>query len=278
MSGLNIKRQANAAIHKDYGRSGTQMNVKMIVTDLDGTLLRTDKTISDYTASVFNHCQKSGIKVVFATARPIRAVTKWLDINIKSDACIYHNGAVVKIGDALFQQIGIENNTVNKLLQAAKQLDGIKAAVEINDALYMNFNASTVWPGVEYTITDFYSLPKLSADKIIFITADKTEISKIELLFDSNLYWEISENEVLMVMNKEARKRNAVRLLTEQFGVLMSEVAAFGDDYNDIEMLRECGAGIAVVNAIEEVKAAADYICDANDRDGVAKWLEGNVL
>ena len=73
------------------------MNIKMIVTDLDGTLLRTDKTISDYMASVFNRCPKAGIKITFATARPVMAVTKWLNINIKSDACIYHNGAVLEI-------------------------------------------------------------------------------------------------------------------------------------------------------------------------------------
>ena len=254
------------------------MNTKMIVTDLDGTLLRSDKTISGYTASVFDRCRKVGIKIVFATARPVRAVTKWLNINIKSDACIYHNGAVIRIGDELFQETGIENDIVNKLLGVIKELDGIKAAVEINDALYANFDASTVWPGVEYTTSDFYSLPKLSADKIIFITADNTEIGKIERLFGKELYWEISENEVLMVMNKEARKRNAARLLAEHFGVMMSEVAAFGDDYNDVEMLRDSGAGVAVANAIDEAKAAADYICDTNDNDGVAKWLEGNVL
>jgi len=53
---------------------------------------------------------------------------------------------------------------------------------------------------------------------------------------------------------------------------------AFGDDYNDIEMLRECGIGVAVDNAIYEAKVAADYACGGCDEDGVAKWLEVNVL
>ena len=56
------------------------------------------------------------------------------------------------------------------------------------------------------------------------------------------------------------------------------KAVAFGDDYNDIEMLRDCGIGVAVANAIPEVKTAADYICDTNDNDGVAKWLEERVL
>jgi hydroxymethylpyrimidine pyrophosphatase-like HAD family hydrolase len=63
----------------DY--EGVHMDIKMIVTDLDGTLLRSDKTISGYTASIFKRCRDKGIKIVFATARPVRAVKKWLNIN-----------------------------------------------------------------------------------------------------------------------------------------------------------------------------------------------------
>ena len=55
-------------------------------------------------------------------------------------------------------------------------------------------------------------------------------------------------------------------------------VAAFGDDINDLEMVRNCGIGVAVGNAIETVKAAAKYICDINNNDGVAKWLEEYIL
>jgi len=159
-----------------------------------------------------------------------------------------------------------------------KKLENIKIAVEINDVLYANFDASTVWMGVDYTLTDFVNLPKHPADKIIFITADRVEINAIEQLLGKSLYWEISENEVLMVMNKNARKRNAIKVLADYFGVTLAETAAFGDDYNDVEMLRECGVGIAVSNAIDECKAIAKYICDTNENDGVAKWLEENVL
>jgi len=53
---------------------------------------------------------------------------------------------------------------------------------------------------------------------------------------------------------------------------------AFGDDWNDIELLRNCGTGIAVANALNEAKAVADYVCASNDEDGVAKWLEEYVL
>ena len=60
------------------------MNNKMIVTDLDDTLLRRDKTISEYTASVFYRCRKADIKIIYATARPVRAVGKWLIVASES--------------------------------------------------------------------------------------------------------------------------------------------------------------------------------------------------
>ena len=55
-------------------------------------------------------------------------------------------------------------------------------------------------------------------------------------------------------------------------------LVAFGDDINDLEMVKNCGIGVAVENAIDDVKAAAKYICGTNDNDGVAKWLEEHIL
>lgn len=247
--------------------------IRMIVTDLDGTLLRKDKTISEYTASIFRRCSNHGVKIVFATARPIRAV-KMLGLSFQSDASVYHNGAVITIGDELFQETGISYVSAKILLQNAIQMKGMRIAAEINDVLYANFNSSTIWPGVQAVRTDFAHIPERPVDKIIFITADSGRSSEIEKLLDEDLYWEISENEVLMVMNKQARKKYAVSALASHFGISLSEIAAFGDDFNDIEMLRDCGVGVAVANAIDEVKAVSDYICQTNDEDGVAKWIE----
>ena len=77
-------------------------------------------------------------------------------------------------------------------------------------------------------------------------------------------------------MEKSATKRKAIEATAAYFGIFLSDVAAFGDDHNDIEMLRVCG--VAVANAVDEAKAAADFCCGANDSDGVAKWIEERVL
>jgi Cof subfamily protein (haloacid dehalogenase superfamily) len=252
--------------------------LKMIVTDLDGTLLRRDKTISGYTASVFGRCHNAGIKIVFATARPKRSVANDLDINIEKDACIYHNGAVIEIQGKLFKKTGIAQDDTRKLLKEAETLGDMKFAAVIDDMLYANYDPTAKWPGTEFTLLDLRNLPDTPADKILFNTVDRAYIERLEALLGENLYGTIAETEIYMVMNKQARKRSAVNVVAEQFGISLANTVAFGDDYNDVEMLRECGVGVAVANAIGEAKAAADYICDTNDNDGVAKWLEENVL
>jgi len=58
----------------------------------------------------------------------------------------------------------------------------------------------------------------------------------------------------------------------------LKNVAVFGDDTSDIDILRSAGIGVAVQNAIPEVKAVADYVCGDCDKDGVARWIEENIL
>ena len=251
--------------------------LKMIVTDLDGTLLRTDKTITEYTKSVLRQCFDIDVKVVFATARPIRAV-KMLDIPFANHATIYHNGAVITIGDNMFHY-GISPQAIKNIVDAVFQNDPqSRLCIEINDSIFGNTDASDIWPGIVMNLTDFSDLPLMPADKIILLTADIKKIEAVNKALPPNLYLEISENTVAMIMHKNATKVNAIKRLCESFDINMNEIVAFGDDHNDVEMLRECGIGVAVANAIDEAKTASDYTCNTNDNDGVAKWIEENVL
>ncbi|MCL2748002.1 MAG: HAD-IIB family hydrolase [Oscillospiraceae bacterium] len=253
-------------------------SIKLVVTDLDNTLLRRDKTISDYTVDVFRRVRERGMLVAFATARPIRAVQS-LGINIEANAAIYHNGAVIAIGGAVHRHIGIDYITAkNLLLQTVGTYGNMQVAVEIEDVLYANFDVTKVWTNTTAIMTDFTDLPAMPADKIIVGTADRKIISEIEKSLPDDIYAEITENRLLMLMNKNARKINAIIEIASHFSITLAETAAFGDDYNDIEMLRECGIGVAAKNAIDECKAVADYVCGDCDEDGVAKWLEEKVL
>ena len=132
------------------------MNIKMIVTDLDRTLLRTDKTISKLTVDILNRCHEKGIKIIFTTARPKRTVDHFC-LNVPITALILHNGAVVYVGEKPFGNFGIDSSVKNHILQTlSKGYPNATLSVEIDDVLYANFDIPVdISPDWKYTKSDF---------------------------------------------------------------------------------------------------------------------------
>lgn len=249
------------------------IDIKMVVTDLDGTLLKDDKSISTYTQNVIKQLRNSGILFVVATARPIRAVKEFLPW-VNYDAAIFHNGAVVMDHETLLKNLGIKNprKIVNSILA---DNPNYKIAVESNDVMYSNFNAGEIWPGIDYIKTsDFKELEHTYAEKVIVDAHSMEELDKLMKYIADDMYLLPSENRIITIHNIQSTKMNGIKTLAERYGIFPSQIVAFGDDYNDIDMLSSCGIGVAVENALPEVKKAAKEITESNEQDGVAKWLE----
>ena len=241
------------------------MAIKMLITDLDNTLLRTDKTVSEYTSRVMNALSARGVVLGLATGRPIRAVRTWLSLPFPMRVEIFHNGAGIENPDALARTLAAA------FPQAA-------VAVEAEDRLYANFDAARIWHTVDFTYTvDFAETKGLAADKLLVEAHTLEEAKRYEAFLPPELYMEFSTDGVGMIMHRAARKEEGIRCAAKALGIDMSEVAAFGDDYNDIGMLRGCGVGVAVENALPEVIAAADAVCAVSDADGLARWAEENI-
>lgn len=252
------------------------MKYKMIVTDLDRTLLRGDGSISEYTVKILDRVRGNGIKLVFATARPIRNV-KNVKARVCFDSCIYHNGAVVQFEKEIVFHKGIYN-PINILQNMLHGNPYMKIGVESCDTLYANFDVNDIWPKTVYIHTkDFEECRNQITEKIIIPQKEIDEINIFEYMHE-NLYLEVSEKKLAMILNKEASKVNGVRLVAEMYGISMEDVVAFGDDYNDIEILKNCGLGVAVRNAYDDVKNYADDICESNENDGVAQYINEIIL
>lgn len=252
-------------------------NIKMIVTDLDGTLLRRDKTISENTKEILKAVRDKGVLFGIATARPIRSVKNFLPF-LDYDFAIFHNGAVVMDGEELLDGFGIENplDIINCIKES---IPGCHICVEAEDVMYSSFNSEEIWPGFEYIKTeDFHELTGKIGDKIIVEAGTKEELDVISGLLPDNLYAELSENQVVMIMNNNATKINGVKIIAGRYNIALDSIVAFGDDYNDIDMLSHCGIGVAVDNALDDVKKAADQICGSNEDDGEACWIKLNAL
>ena len=247
----------------------------MIVTDLDRSLLKNNKNISEYTIRTLNSCHKMGLKIVFATARPIRSTKNYMDI-IKPEGVIFHNGAIVMADNKILSKNGINPDKIKEIVKKIiYNYPGATISVEMNDTMYTNFDNSEGWA---YTKTDLMELPDYNADKIIIGTISVNEILSIKKYITEELYLEINDGKFGMIMNKNASKWNGIKELSDFFKIEVKNIVAFGDDINDLEMIKNCGKGICVKNGLDEVKAAAKEICEDNENDGIAKWLEENIL
>ena len=257
------------------------MNTKLIVTDLDGTLLRNDKTISDYTLSILNRCREQGIKFVYATGRAEQATTRFKDL-LHPDAVISCNGALTRYDDKTIHSCTIPKDMANEFIKLYSKSENIGyVTVDSECGAYVNhtIDGNKGWKDFEY-----YVMGDLPSGVIGDVYKFHIEFHDAETPFEfaaqfpgMSLLGYVGEP-WFSYQNKQANKWNAIVKLSEYLGISTDDIIAFGDDKNDLEMLQNCGIGVAMDNALAEVKAVADHICDTNDNDGVAKWIEMNVL
>ena len=253
-------------------------NIKMVVSDLDGTLLHSDKKVSQYTQDVIAQLQQRGIRFAFATARPMWWNISELLQGIHCDGGIYNNGAVIKAGERLVAQYTVSEplTLIHTILSDRPETE---VWAEMAGECYANFSAERIWPGIEYKRTDFSDVPPCPYSyKVILGCDDPKKMKSYEKYLSPELYMQMSENVIAMIMHRKSNKLDAVTTLCSHLGLDISQVVAFGDDLNDISMLTGCGAGVAVGNALEPVKAAADSVCGSNDEDGPARWMAENLL
>ena len=258
--------------------NGIKTVVKMIVMDLDDTLLRSDKTISDYTVSVLNRCRARGIRTAYATARSKQTVSRFFE-RFAPDVFIGYGGAVSFVGEKVISRFAIPAEIGSKLIDRCLREPEIPYVHACNETVaHANSLDSPNSEIVHYECVDFSQLSDVSYLKISLISRNPDVVERIASEFPTLDLLRYTGEDLYRFADRRAVKWNAVKAVAGYFNIDTDTVAAFGDDVNDTEMIKNCGIGVAVGNAVEEVKAAAKYICDTNDNDGVAKWLEEYIL
>jgi len=248
--------------------------VKAIITDLDRTLLHTDKSISAYTLDVLNACHRAGILIMVATARPERSVMEYHDL-IQFDAITVTNGARILLPDRVVVN-GLSQDSGRKILTEICKHPDIILSVETGDGFYASEDIPG-WNPIVYrgfpelpTAGDIYKILVSSVHDSIFTT--------VEAAMTEDAYFTVAGGSLIQIMSRQATKWNGVKTMLEAFGVSPEEAFYFGDDNDDIEAIRKCGLGVAVANAIEPVLAVADVVTESNDEDGVARFIRRNIL
>lgn len=253
--------------------------IKAIVLDLDGTLLDSQKKVSERNRKAILECLKKGIKVIFATARAPRSVKVFLPHELQDIATmIYYNGALV-VDNALSyrQHYPIESAITNEIIEfvITHQADAC-LSVESEDTWYSNKTLDynkTMNAIVNPIVVPLNELKKVSASKLLI--SQYTHYEKLQKQFAHKVSTICTDTGTLtQIMAKGVSKERAVREICAQNNISMGNIMVFGDDWNDLELFYTCGFPIAMGNAIPELKNTAYFITDTNDEDGVAQVLE----
>ena len=247
--------------------------IRLLALDLDDTLLRSDHLISPRTLDGLRRWRAAGGQVAVATGRPTRSIAEALPSDFHDVPWITYNGAeVILDGKRIYTNlIGAEDTSdVVRLTEAA--LPDCIVGVEIDDTLFLNRPMQRTSP---YQVARLLDVAKRPAAKILAFHTDMTALDGLlERLPVSTRAIVSLKYQLVQILAASADKAEALRFLVQQLGLEMQNVAAFGDDVNDVDMVREAGYGVAVANAVPEVIAVADCVTASNDEDGVALVIE----
>ena len=255
---------------------------RVLATDLDHTLLREDLSLSEKTLSVLHRCHGQGIRIVLATARPLRTVVRFC-ASFPYDAIVCLNGAAVYEGAHCVQTLGIAPDLARTLAARVRRLQpDVGISMESGDALYANFEVPTLWKETAFHAVeaseDFLSLPDTPVEKIWFNGLLPETERRLREALPAALGLDCDRTGLFFIQRRDVNKVHGLRWLARRWSIPLREVAAFGDALADVDMLRACGRGVAVSNALDAVRAAADEVCPSNQEDGVARWLERHCL
>lgn len=250
------------------------MSVKAIVVDLDNTLLHTDKKLSLYTTDVLRECQNNSIKIMVATARPLRTTAPYCQM-VDFDAMAVSNGARVICGSHR-TEYKICQKSAECILKALIRHPSLRITLETGDCAYSNKQIDDYETILSDDLVGIATREGVVKILVHLDSHDVLDLVRKELPED--VYYTIAHGYLLQIMDKSATKWNGIQAMLETCNCSPNETVYFGDDHDDIEPIKMCGIGIAVSNGIDEVKSVADYVVENNDADGVAKFIKQSIL
>lgn len=267
------------------------MSYKMIVLDLDDTLLRNDSTISPRTKKALMDAQEAGVKVVLASGRPtlaMQAIAQELHLKDYGSFILSFNGAKIiecQSGTEWFSST-LSPETVHELYEISQ-----REKVWIH-----TYVGNKIITGEANLYTDIEGeLTKLDIKKVDhFIDAVTEPVVKVLMLEEPSILAKVEtklQKEFsgrLSVMRSKpfflefteagVTKGTSLQYLIDRMGIRQDEVIAIGDSYNDLSMIEFAGLGVAMGNAADEIKRQANFVTDTNLNDGVAKVVEEFIL
>lgn len=258
--------------------------IDLVAIDLDGTLLTSDKRLSVKAIDAVTEARKRGIKVVLATARPprtVREIYNHLKLNTHQ---INYNGALIQHPDheQYLRHEPISPDLAYAICTVARKTDNkCIIALEILDKWYTDKHDPSLETETSKMFKPDYVGPLLEPLKqpitklMVLAPPDRMAIIRKVLVerYKQAATLVIAEDHLTQVASYQADKGRALRFLCEKYKIDPQHTMAIGDGPNDVGMIQAAGLGVAMGNAFDEVKDAADVVAPSNDKDGVAHTL-----
>jgi HAD superfamily hydrolase (TIGR01484 family) len=256
---------------------------RLVATDLDGTLLRSDGTIDPRTRRAMAAIEARGIPVVLCTARPSRVLARLAQETGHHGTAVCSNGSVIcdlhgeRVLDTFPFAVEAAREVVTRLRAT---LPDATWAVERRDVFAHEPRYVPHWPVPDDTIVaELDALLEVAPLQMMvrhpWLTGDELVAHARELLADLAELSHSSAAEALLEIGAAGvSKASGLAVLCARQGIDPGEVLAFGDMPNDLAMLQWAGRSVAVANAHPEVIATADEVTNSNDEGGVARVLE----
>lgn len=265
----------------------------LIALDLDGTLLTDEKTISTHTKQTIHEAKEAGHVVVIATGRPHRASIQYYEALGLETPMINFNGALVHNPEDRNWKIShtpLPVETALKIVDSCHEVNVRNILAEIRDNVYLD--------RYDEAILDIFrsSLPESMREKEPFyignlkqeLQEDPTSIlihpnmATVDYLREelNNEHAELIEHRnwgapwnIIEIVRKGINKAVGLKQVADYFNIPREQIIAFGDEDNDLEMIEYAGVGVAMGNAIDELKSLAAQVTLTNEQDGIGIFL-----
>lgn len=273
------------------------MAIKLITIDIDDTLVNTAKQVTPRVKAALQEATAQGVKVVLTTGRPLPGVQEYLDelgLNHQDDQyAITYNGGVVQTTNG--EELGGKELAYSDYLRLREVADELGAYLQVEtiDAAYTSAKEINYWASRENFLIKMPLIIKPVDEmdpndhyvKLMFI-GDEADIDSWRDALPADVkeayYIVKSTPQHLEFMHKDATKGSGLLTLAAKLGIDRSETMALGDQQNDVTMIEVAGLGVAMGNAVPEVKAVADVETTTQNADGVGvaveKWVLGRYV
>lgn len=257
--------------------------VKLVVSDMDGTLLNSKGEVSNQFFKLFRKLQKKGIVFCAASGRQHNSIVSKLNAIKNQIYVIAENGGVAKKGDKVLLSNFLKPEKVINLIPILRKIEGSNmvlccdgaAFIESKDKRFIN-----LFQEYYHSFQQVDDLMEIAKTTPVFkiavyhFTSSEEFIYPVVKYLNDEVLLKISGKNWLDISDEKANKGNALRQVQKLLNITKAETMVFGDYHNDIEMMQEADFSFAMKNAHEDIKALAKYATESNDNFGVERVLE----